>query len=197
MVDTTDDSFDATLVLDGQYTPPSSSPPGLPSLVPPTQVINSMSRAQSVNKKPGVTTAARADSGSDIDEHDATFEGSQHDDEALDDDDSAHRKPAAAAAAAAATVSGKKRKPVRVGKWSREDDAQLCSSVLAYVKEHQGQLPGAARTGKSSTAPVSWKQIAARVDHVKKLEDKDAGARACSTRWSGIRAGAAVRTHSS
>jgi hypothetical protein len=193
MVDTTDDSFAATLVLDGEYTPPSTSPPGLPSLVPTTQVINAMSGTAS--KKPGVTTAPRADSGSDIDEQDAAFEGSQHDDEALDEDDAAHRKPGAAAAASATAASSKKRKAaVRVGKWSREDDAQLCSSVLTYVKEHHGQLPGAARTGKSTAAPPSWKQIAARVDHVKKVEDKDACARACSSRWSGIRAGAAVRT---
>jgi hypothetical protein len=186
MVDTTDASFDATLVLDGQYTPPSGSFPDLSSILPHTQIIN-MSRAG--GKKAAADT--RADSSSEVDEQDDAYEG-QHDDHALDDDDAAHRKPAAAAAAAA--PNSKKRKSVRVGKWSRDDDLELCSAVLAYVKEHQGQLPGAARTGKSSTAPSSWKQIAARVDHAKKLEDKDAAARACSTRWSGIRAGAEVRT---
>ena len=195
MVDTRDDSFDATLVLDGQYTPPSSSsPPSLVSLLPSTQAINSMSR--STSSKKAAAAAATPQSDSEHDEQVSAYEGSQHDDDALDDDNAAHQKPPAAAAAAAAS-SSKKRKAVRVGKWSRDDDAQLCSSVLAYVKAHQGQLPGSTRTGKGSTVPASWKEIASKVDHAKKLEDKDAAARACSSRWSGIRAGAAVsiQTH--
>ena len=76
VVDTTDDSFDATLVIDGQYSPtPARSSPGLPSLIPCTAVINAMSRTASKKPAAAGAAAAAASPGSDEDERgDSTYE---------------------------------------------------------------------------------------------------------------------------
>jgi hypothetical protein len=213
LVSSADDSFEATLVLDGTYTPtpPSASPHSLVSLIPTTQAIDAMSttRAQSatqLQRKDDSESEHRGDSDEEADDEQEKRERKlaqqkkfaiEQEDLTLDDDDSAHRSrpPPAATAAAAATAGSKRKEPStkRIGKWSDEQDLSLCSAVLAYVKQHDGQLPGAARTAKKETAPASWKEIAAATPHCSSLADKNAAARAASSRWTSLRAGVAVR----
>jgi hypothetical protein len=213
LISTADDSFEATLVLDGAYTPtpPSASPHSLVSLIPTTQAIDAMSttRSQQQRNTQRNTQPQTKHSGS---EHSGDSEDSadeqekldakkslrkkevEADDLTLDSDNDAHKPAAAAAATPAASAKPRKQKTsTRLGKWNDEQDLQLCTAVLAYVKAHQGQLPGAARTHKKEAAPASWKEIAAATPHCASIADSNAAARAASSRWTSLRAGVAVR----
>jgi len=163
-----------------------------------------MSTTRSASQKPAAAAAASAkieeadhdsdeggDDGSYSDEQDRKPKVSQTevDDLTLDDDDIAH-KPTAGAAAANAL---KRKAATRIGKWTDEQDLQLCAAVLKYVTAHQGQLPGAARSHKKEAAPASWKEIAADTPHCATLSDKNAAARGASNRWTSLRAGVSVR----
>jgi hypothetical protein len=214
MVSTQDSSFAATFIVDGEYTPPPpSATPGLASLIPPTQEIDAMStrRTQNVTQSlPPPPPKRDEDSGSERrgdSESEADDEQEQRarqqalqnrveaDDLTLDDDAAAHSKGKhtrrTSAATAASPAPSKVQK--RAGKWNDERDLQLLEAVLAWVKAHGGQLPGAARTGRGVTAPASWKEIATATPHISSLADKDAAARAASSRWISLRAGVAVR----
>ena len=217
MMDPTDASFAATLVVDGIHTPPPpSSPRGLVSLIPSTQAIDAISSTRKSSKGRGKAAAAAA--AGDMDEtsvHDEQDEGDDEEpyeqntreqaaqeteDLTLDDDSAAHaasRRPSSTAAGkgkgkAAAAAAGKRKAPLRVGKWSTDDSVKLCSSVLAFVVAHDGMLPGACRTGKNDKPSASWVEIAKAVPHVSAVE-ANAGARACSSHWASLRAGAGVR----
>jgi hypothetical protein len=214
LISTADDSFEATLVLDGSFspTPPSASPHSLVSLIPTTQAIDTMSTKRSQQQRDTQHNTQPQPKHSDS-EHSGDSEDSadeqekldskkrkkevEADDLTLDSDNDAHKPASAAAAAPAAKPAARKLKTsTRLGKWSDEQDLQLCTAVLAYVKAHQGQLPGAARTHKKEAAPASWKEIAAATPHCSSIADKNAAARAASSRWTSLRAGVAVRhTH--
>ena len=193
MLDPEDDSFAATLILEGQHSPSSTSPPDLVSLDPSTQTIDRMASTRStrdVKAAAAAATAATSMDGDDEQDPEAGDEAYEDDEQGRgqaqrmqalnaedltqEDDDAAHDKQTRAAAA-----SGKKRKtPARVGKWGPAEDLQLCSSVLAWVNGHKGQLPSASRTGQKAQAPDAWKEIAQGVPHVAKLADANAGGRA-------------------
>ena len=144
MLDPEDDSFAATLILEGQHSPSSTSPPDLVSLDPSTQTIDRMASTRStrdVKAAAAAATAATSMDGDDEQDPEAGDEAYEDDEQGRgqaqrmqalnaedltqEDDDAAHDKQTRAAAA-----SGKKRKtPARVGKWGPAEDLQLCSSA--------------------------------------------------------------------
>jgi len=117
----------------------------------------------------------------------------QQADQHLGDDEQAHvpvassRRPRAAKSAAAAASKEKK----KLSNWTHEEDMQLLAALQKHVKDSAGQLPGTLRTKKGSPVSAPWKAIANLCDKVKAL-DGDAAAKACSARWTTLRAASAV-----
>lgn len=82
--------------------------------------------------------------------------------------------------------------PKKLGKWTHDEDLTLLAAIKAYVKANKGQLPSIVRTTATTTCPRSWKQIASKVTKVATMTP-DAGGKACSNRWSIMRANSKVR----
>lgn len=100
------------------------------------------------------------------------------------------RKAKASKPAAAAAASTKK-----LANWTHEDDMQLLTAMQQWVTSTGGMLPGSIRTKKGSPISKSWKDIAKLCDKVQKLEEEDAKAKACSGRWTSLRAASQVSCH--
>lgn len=82
--------------------------------------------------------------------------------------------------------------PKKLGKWTHDEDVTLLAAIKAYVIANKGQLPSVIRTTSAATCPPSWKSIASKVAKVATLT-AEAGGKACSNRWSILRANCKVR----
>jgi hypothetical protein len=186
--------FDSHLILNPKEASASATPP----------LTNMSEEGDRDSESPHAASQDADQSGRPIIDIDADNDG-EHLDAQLAGDDEAHQKKkprpttrkrkAAAAAAAASSAQEEKddneSKKKKLAKWTHEEDMALLQAILAFVNANRGQLPPMIRTTASARAPKPWITIKKAVSKVSGMNDNEA-AKACSNRWTAIRAGTKV-----